>query len=332
MYSRLSTIALTAALGCSAKARDFAPNAGQDLTPAVSAQHGADASSLDAASPGASAPESPQPAADGATTEATEPDGGAALPTDAGGALQAFDAEPQTSADGAAEVPMQTPDQLTDGLVLLLSFEDAATTRILRDSSGLANDGVADGAIGVTTGPVGSAASFDGASRVVVANAPSLTPSRQLTLSAWVYPTEFDTADSYGIISKRLAYDEETSYTLWLTQSGAVSCDLTTTNDRFATEDALPLSTWTHLAVVFDGYQPSEERVRVYANGRLIKIAAESSTEIPASFAADVMIGDLPNGGHPFVGAIDEAAIWTRALSESEVQTVAAATTPIAAH
>jgi hypothetical protein len=87
-------------------------------------------------------------------------------------------------------------------------------------------------------------------------------------------------------------------------------------------------NTWYHVAVVFDGTLPADQRVRVYVNGEIDIIAPESSTSIDA-YTSNLYIGLLPNGGDPFVGTIDEVVIWARALSQPEIDSLSSATSPM---
>ena len=77
---------------------------------------------------------------------------------------------------------------------------------------------------------------------------------------------------------------------------------------------ALPLNTWSHLALTYDGAM-----LRFYVNGQLVGSKAQSGS-IP------VTSGPLGIGGNNiwsneyFLGRIDEVRIYNRALSQSEIQ------------
>jgi len=89
-------------------------------------------------------------------------------------------------------------------------------------------------------------------------------------------------------------------------------------DDRFESVAVLNNNTWYHVAVVFDGSADPAARVRLYLNGQLDSVHAETSSTVTPSDAA-VDIGNLPNGGDMFIGAIDEVAFWKRSLSAAEV-------------
>jgi hypothetical protein len=72
---------------------------------------------------------------------------------------------------------------------------------------------------------------------------------------------------------------------------------------------------WYHLAVVYDGTVPS---VILYVNGKA-DASMIPDTSIAAS-TADILVGNLPNGGSVYSGMIDEVVIWNRALGAKEIQ------------
>jgi hypothetical protein len=77
---------------------------------------------------------------------------------------------------------------------------------------------------------------------------------------------------------------------------------------------ALPLNTWTHVAVTYDG-----TTLRVFINGTQAGSAAVAGS-IAASTGA-LRIGGNSVWGEYFNGLIDEVRIYNRALSAAEIQT-----------
>jgi hypothetical protein len=87
---------------------------------------------------------------------------------------------------------------------------------------------------------------------------------------------------------------------------------------------------WYHLGLVYDGSLAAAERVRIYVNGTVVAIASENATAI-TPFDSPLWVGCLPLTvpDQSFAGVLDEVAIWHRALTPTEISTLAQATTPI---
>lgn len=230
---------------------------------------------------------------------------------------------------------------LLDDCVLLMHFEESSwstTPGAVIDSSGQGNHGTATEStiVPVSDGKIGQAASFDGTGWIAVPDAPSLRPTDQLSYAAWIYPEGLGNVADYspGIITKRNGYASDVSYTLFLWNwSGSSNVTesyfyVDLANTRFGGNTAVAAETWTHVAVVFDG-NLSDGRTKLYVNGALEVEDDTAPASIPA-YTADLLIGNLLNSGTaPFEGKIDEAVVWTRALSDDEVAEVHAATAPL---
>lgn len=189
----------------------------------------------------------------------------------------------------------------------------------VRDSCGT-NHGRAINASTVDVAIRGRAGAFDQGSCVIVPDAPTLHPTSELTMSAWLLPIGLDGAASLGVIAKRRDYQVDTEYTLSLWQGDHAYVDIDREDDRFATRRSFVNNQWSQVTVVFDGKLPAAERVRVYVDGALAEVAGEQVSVVTAT-TAPLHIGCLPLGqpAQSFVGAIDEVALWTRALSDDEV-------------
>ena len=211
--------------------------------------------------------------------------------------------------------------------VLNLHMEEASWAGVageVKDSSGSGNDGTAVGTATTTPdGKVGRGGLFAGTGSVTIPDSPSLHASTALTVSAWIYPTGLvadDTATGQGIVSKRVGYGASSAFSLFLSAS-KLTVDIQTEDNRFTSATVFANNQWYHIAVVFDGSLPVEQRVSVYIDGVLDVTAAEDSASIEP-YTSDLIIGLLPNGGNNFVGRIDEVGVWTRALSAAEITTL----------
>ena len=93
------------------------------------------------------------------------------------------------------------------------------------------------------------------------------------------------------------------------------------------TTNVISLNTWTHLAGTYDG-----SFIRIFVNGQLRAQTAYVGGVFPGT--DDLGIGGLVGGGSsgsvgsPFAGRIDEAVIYNRALSASEILTLATVPEP----
>jgi Concanavalin A-like lectin/glucanases superfamily len=227
---------------------------------------------------------------------------------------------------------------LLEDCVLLMHFEEPSWSMKsgeVIDSSGYGNHGTAStGSLTTSSsgqGKFGRAAKFDGSGGVRVPDAPSLRAKTVLTLSAWIYPT-FISSNGSGIITKRKAFGQQTAYSLfvWINTAppAQLYTDIQLEDDRFPSLATFEVNSWYHVAVVYDGSLAQAERSRVYVNGKLDKVSSDAASQIEP-YTSDLTIGDLVDGGERFVGYIDEAAVWTRALSVGEVAQLHAATGPL---
>src|SRR5262249_37706206 len=77
---------------------------------------------------------------------------------------------------------------------------------------------------------------------------------------------------------------------------------------------ALPLNTWTHLAVTYDA-----ANLPLYVNGTLVAPKAQTGNTVtstkPLRFGGDSVWGEY------FKGFLDEVRVYNRALSAAEIQT-----------
>lgn len=80
-------------------------------------------------------------------------------------------------------------------------------------------------------------------------------------------------------------------------------------------------STWYHVTVVYDGAQAANaDRVKIYLNGvELSKTITGTMVTTLTSTTANFVIGDFPDLGRQWSGAIDEVKLYDRALNQSEI-------------
>jgi LruC domain-containing protein len=185
------------------------------------------------------------------------------------------------------------------------------------------------GTLGYTAGATGQAFNIAGAGYLAVVDNAELRPAR-LTVSAWVRATSF-TGSWDSVVSKGASGGDPAmgccgdSY--WLgTYAGRPRLHMAFAGgDRALTgPSVLSLNTWHHLAATFDG-----ATVRLFVDGA--EVAALAST-LPIAYDSGnvpLVIGDDINSGSlsniRWRGAVDEVALYDRALSAAELAALAAA-------
>jgi DNA-binding cell septation regulator SpoVG len=184
------------------------------------------------------------------------------------------------------------------------------------------------GQVAVVDGVRGKAIRLDGASYLRVAE-PAVFNAPELTVSLWVKPERL--RGRWGIIAKRF----NGAAAPWvISQNGAsVSFEAASPDGKwpwnFQTGTVLAEKTWTHLAVVMQ-----RGRVTIYANGKLVATKENDLPRVPNSepliIGREAWGGDPPKGDTAamFLGCLDQIKVWTRALSEGEIQAECTADRP----
>ncbi|HWT94096.1 MAG TPA: LamG-like jellyroll fold domain-containing protein [Solirubrobacteraceae bacterium] len=208
--------------------------------------------------------------------------------------------------------------------VMALGLEEG-TGGLAGDTSGNGNIGYVEGAEWTTDGRYGRGLLFDGdGDRVTVADHATIDSVSALTVEAWVKPrknTEFET-----IVMKE-GWNTWYSWALYGTGPVAATAGgfeppnanlAKTSNVSGGTNRAngtatLPVSTWTHLAMVY-----GSGTLRLYVNGT--QTGSIASAAPPASNGA-LRIGANTSfpGGETFNGVIDEIRVYDQALSAAQI-------------
>ena len=148
------------------------------------------------------------------------------------------------------------------------------------------------------------------------------------TLSAWINPRiwRVPNTDEPTIVAKwdgtRPGFGD---YVLALTVDGRARLLVSPGPKSYAydpvfSKSAAPKNKWTHLAATFDRGQ-----MKLYINGKLEgnKTSARGKHTMRAEYAHDdVTIGGHWYNQHNFDGAMDDVAIWNRALSAEEIHAI----------
>ena len=202
------------------------------------------------------------------------------------------------------------------------------------DISGNGNNGTLSGGASYTVGKVGRGFQFDASTSgsVSVADAPSLNPTAQISIEGWVYPTlDFIFPNSMAIIANK-----ETNTTVQFEISRRNSNNNCPSGGGIPTGNfavyinglsglpddcggwvngnaQLPLNTWSHVAMTYDG-----ANLRTFVNGVNTRTVAATGA-IPTGNGI-LRLGKRLMNTEAWVGQLDEIALYNRALSPSEIR------------
>jgi len=196
---------------------------------------------------------------------------------------------------------------LEEGLVAYYPFNGNAN-----DESGNNNHGIVNGATLAADrfGNENSAYSFDGVDDYV--NVMNLPITDGVTLGAWVKAASFDSQDYMDPVVSQ--HGSGSGFELRVGDGHAVM--IVTTGGVHSIADAgqvLAVNEWYHLAGTYDGNE-----LKIYVNGVLKKATFVSGTI--TKYSGSLNIGRNSYWTNRlFNGAIDEVAIYNRALTEDEI-------------
>lgn len=176
------------------------------------------------------------------------------------------------------------------------------------DSGPAGNTATAVGSVGYAPASVGTGFSLNGANGnyMQAPDVPAIDLTGGITLMAWIRPN----ALGGRVVDKITAGGGDG----WLldTNGGVVRLIAGTRSASGATP--LPTGASSLVAGTYDG------TARVYLNGAL-EATGTSGGAIPTN-ALTLKIGAASDGSHVFNGLIDEVAIFNRALSQAEIQSI----------
>lgn len=201
------------------------------------------------------------------------------------------------------------------------------------------NNGTLRGGVTFAGALIGQAFNLDGTGEVSVSSNASLNV-QTFSIDAWVYPTSLDgTVDiivnkedqnlvpiQYEIgvrgsdNSNGLGAIPQGNLAVYIGGINGIPNDYASWADGYG---AVPLNTWTHVALTFDG-----STAKIYANGTLTRTLSGLSGNVNSS-SGPFKIGSrseaIIGGAWPrdrFNGLIDEVELFNRALSTSEIQAI----------
>ena len=198
------------------------------------------------------------------------------------------------------------------GNQLLLHLNETSGSTFA-DSSGSNNNATSNN-VSFTTGYFDKALQFNGSSsNLIIPNNASLNPTTALTLEAWV---KWNINPSSGanwaqIIDKNV--DDQYQLQHSQTNNAFEFALRTSTGRRYILGTTAPVQgVWYHIVATYDG-----SFMRIYVNGNFERSGAATGTINTST--TPVYIGSRTTSDRNFNGVIDEVAIYSRALSASEI-------------
>jgi hypothetical protein len=201
---------------------------------------------------------------------------------------------------------------------------DEGTGNTLLDNSGLNNHATITNPVGVTwvNGPRNLSLNLPGTTGRfgTVAHHPSLALTNQLTIAAWVRPSDIST--------KRVITKGTNGYELGIHTTRQIEFrfnrQASGTTNRILSNTQYPIdgNTWIHVAVTYDGNTAS-----IYINGQLDNSAGFNNASIIQNTSA-VQIG-ARGGIDRWLGGIDDLRLYNRPLSGTEILTLFAGSVPV---
>ena len=182
------------------------------------------------------------------------------------------------------------------------------------DSSGNGNDGTLNGPVEWTTeGKIGGAMAFTGPyNYVLVQSSPSLNPTQEITIAAWINPSW----TGNNRILQKSTEGSDTQYRLIKEGGNNIRVHFPPIPRFEVTNNIPPQGEWTHLAATYDG-----SSLKVYFDG--VVVAETSASGDMATTDGPLFIGNKWSqapAGDEFNGIMDDVRIYNRALTQSEIQ------------
>jgi hypothetical protein len=163
----------------------------------------------------------------------------------------------------------------------------------------------------------------------LIPDGPALNPTGAITLAAWIDAASWPAQIWQGSIINKESFPANAGYAFRGGAGGLLSFLIYTGGGGWSELQSTTAlaSGWHHVAATYDGSTMS-----IYADGT--KIAAKAQTgSIYPSTGLSAMVGNCPSDmTRQFVGSIDDARIYGRALSSAEVSGIYAAGNTFAAH
>jgi hypothetical protein len=240
------------------------------------------------------------------------------------------------SGDGVKEplLDVSNPSLFAMTPPVCASIPAAARVGFWKGEGGLlAQNGPAlSGTTNFVAGEVGQGFSMDGTSSLTAPSLPVTSPG--LTFEAWLKPSAAPSAATLQTIASRWDFpsadDSARTFALVLRADGTLEFDTDETSLRRPVELHAPAPQlfdgfFHHVAATWD-----INRIAIYVDGVEVGSQVSQGGVLNPNTGTTFRLGGQSHGGtgdqFPYFGVIDEPSIWSRALSASEVASIANAT------
>jgi hypothetical protein len=221
---------------------------------------------------------------------------------------------------------VSTHSTLPTGLVSYWELEETSGDRI--DSHG-SNDITLTGTIGSTTGKIGTAMANPGGNNdyvhILDANQSGLDITGDLSFNCWLNVATAPSNEFYWIFSKWVTAGGQRQYRIGYQDSGGTKsfrlCTSTNGASGGSTEQDsssvdLGTSTWKMVTFV---YTASAGTIDIYIDGTLDHQSTGNRTSLNNGTGPFALGSSFALGGQAFNGGMDEAGIWSKALTTTEI-------------
>lgn len=147
----------------------------------------------------------------------------------------------------------------------------------------------------------GSTLNFDGGYIQLPINMPAT-----YTKEAWIKVRDF------SVVNNIISGGSDGQHAIYI-PGGILSAGHNSGWSAVEDNEQLSLDTWYHVAIT---YNSATETMILYKNG----IVIDQNTGVPAFTGSATRIGAFDAGGNLFRGAIEEARIWNKVLTQAEIQ------------
>ena len=154
---------------------------------------------------------------------------------------------------------------------------------------------------------------FNGGSKVLIKNK-FFGDLKEISVEAWVKP--FTVTGQHGIVTKWTAITGGPFLLrIWKGRKATFFVQRGSKYTGITSKVRIEKNKWTHLVGTYDG-----KILSIYVNGKLSNSKKFTAKDPIKEGITDIVIGEDRNQTFPFVGLIDEVAIYKRALKPSEVK------------